>query len=65
MKRYKSPEEYIASNKDWQQSLILLREILLDTQMTETVKWGVPVYTFEGKIIAERLEEEIDKCPDR
>jgi uncharacterized protein YdeI (YjbR/CyaY-like superfamily) len=51
MKRYKTPEEYIANNKDWQSSLILLRDILLDTQLTETVKWGVPVYTFEGKNI--------------
>ncbi len=51
MKKYKTPEEYIANNKDWQQSLILLRDILLSTQMTETVKWGVPVYTFEGKNI--------------
>ena len=51
MKRYKTPEEYIASNKDWQQSLILLRDILLSTKMAETVKWGVPVYTFEGKNI--------------
>jgi len=51
LKRYKTPEEYIANNKDWQQSLILLRDILLSTQMTETIKWGVPVYTFEGKNI--------------
>ncbi len=51
MKRYKTPEEYIANNKVWQQSLILLRDILLSTQMTETIKWGVPVYTFEGKNI--------------
>jgi len=51
LKRYKTPEEYIAKNKDWQQSLILLREILLSTQMRETIKWGVPVYTFEGKNI--------------
>lgn len=51
MKRYKTPEEYIASNKAWQQSLIMLRDILLSTQMTETVKWGVPVYTFLGKNI--------------
>ena len=51
MKRYKTPEEYIANNKDWQQSLILLRDILLSTQMTEIIKWGVPVYTFEGKNI--------------
>ena len=51
MKRYKTPEEYIANNKDWQQSLILLRDILLSTQMTEIIKWGVPVYTFERKNI--------------
>jgi uncharacterized protein YdeI (YjbR/CyaY-like superfamily) len=51
LKRYKTPEEYIANNKDWQKSLILLRDILLSTQMTETIKWGVPVYTFEGKNI--------------
>jgi uncharacterized protein YdeI (YjbR/CyaY-like superfamily) len=51
LKRYKTPEEYIASNKDWQQALILLRDILLSTQMTEIVKWGVPVYTLEGKNI--------------
>lgn len=51
MKRLKTPEEYIANNKDWQQALILLRDILLDTQMTETIKWGVPVYTIEGKNI--------------
>ena len=51
MKRYKTPEEYIANNKDWQQALILLRDILLSTQMTETIKWGVPVYTFERKNI--------------
>ncbi len=51
MKRYKTPEEYSANNKDWLQSLILLRDILLSTQMTETIKWGVPVYTFEGNNI--------------
>ncbi len=51
MKRYKTPEEYIANNKDWHQSLILLRDILLSRQMTETIKWGVPVYTFEEKNI--------------
>ena len=51
MKRYKTPEEYIVNHKVWQQSLILLRDILLSTQLTETIKWGVPVYTFEEKNI--------------
>jgi len=51
LKRFKAPEEYIANNKEWQPSLILLRDILLDTQLTETIKWGVPVYTYEEKNI--------------
>jgi uncharacterized protein YdeI (YjbR/CyaY-like superfamily) len=59
LKRLKTPEEYIASNKDWQQSLILLRDILLSTQMTETIKWGVPVYTFEGKKIVPMILRKI------
>ncbi|MCH8032376.1 MAG: DUF1801 domain-containing protein [Bacteroidetes bacterium] len=51
MNKYKTPEEYIVNHKDWQQSLILLRNILLSTQMSETIKWGAPVYTFGGKNI--------------
>jgi uncharacterized protein YdeI (YjbR/CyaY-like superfamily) len=51
LKRFKTPEDYLANNKEWQPSLVLLRDILLDTQLTETIKWGVPVYTYEGKNI--------------
>jgi len=51
MKRFENAQEYIAKKKDWRQSLILLRDILLSTQLKETLKWGMPVYTFEGKNI--------------
>jgi len=51
LKRYKTPEEYITNNKEWQQSLILLRDILLSTQMIETIKWGAHVYTLDDNNI--------------
>lgn len=51
MKRFETAQEYIASKKDWKQSLILLRDILLSTKLGESLKWGIPVYTFEGKNI--------------
>ncbi len=51
MKSFKTVEEYIAGNDQWQDALIKLREIMLSTEMEETVKWGVPVYTVNGKNI--------------
>lgn len=36
---------------DWQQELRALREILLETDLVEERKWGVPCYTHEGKNI--------------
>lgn len=35
----------------WKEALMLLREIVLGTGLTEEVKWGVPVYTRNGKNI--------------
>lgn len=35
----------------WQLELERLRSILLDTPLTEEVKWNVPIYTYEGKNI--------------
>ena len=52
MKGAKNAEEFILSNPQWQEALILLRDIFLSTGMEETIKWGVPVYTFEGKNVA-------------
>jgi uncharacterized protein YdeI (YjbR/CyaY-like superfamily) len=35
----------------WRQELELLRQIVLETGLTEEIKWGVPVYTMNGKNI--------------
>jgi uncharacterized protein YdeI (YjbR/CyaY-like superfamily) len=43
--------EYISNSGKWESSLILLRELLLDSGLQETVKWGMPVYTWNGKNI--------------
>lgn len=49
MKRFKTVDEYIAASGDWQGALNQLRAIVLSTGMRETVKWGSPVYTHQGK----------------
>lgn len=36
---------------NWVEELLLLREIVLETNLTEEMKWGVPVYTKNGKNI--------------
>jgi uncharacterized protein YdeI (YjbR/CyaY-like superfamily) len=40
---------YIRKNKQWQQELSKLRKIILDSGLTEDVKWRVPVYTLDNK----------------
>ena len=52
MKRYKTVEDYIAGHPEYQAGLTKLRDIMLKTEMTETVKWGAPVYTINGKNVA-------------
>ncbi|MBU0696840.1 MAG: DUF1801 domain-containing protein [Bacteroidetes bacterium] len=42
-------DEYLNKAKKWQQELKMLRRIVLDTQLVEELKWGVPCYTFDGK----------------
>src|SRR5512141_1906909 len=38
---------FISKAKQWQEEFAKLRMILLDCQLTEELKWGVPCYTFE------------------
>lgn len=52
MKRYKTVDEYIAGHPEYKDGLIKLRQIMLKTEMQETVKWGAPVYTVNGKNVA-------------
>ncbi|MFV9550662.1 YdeI/OmpD-associated family protein [Algibacter sp. PT7-4] len=49
MKKIYSVEEYIEEHNHFSDALILLRAIILTTEVIETVKWNAPVYTFNGK----------------
>ena len=49
MRRAKTVDEYIASAPHWRKELARLREILQGTDLEETVKWGAPCYTVDGK----------------
>lgn len=52
MKSFKTVDDYIENASQWQGELAQLRNILLDTDLTEEVKWGSPIYTYKGKNIA-------------
>ncbi len=49
MLRHKSVDAYIDSAPHWQIELKALRRVLLSTGLVETVKWGGPCYTLNGK----------------
>lgn len=51
MKSIKTVDDYIAKSTQWQDVLTKLREIILSTGLEETVKWGGPAYTLNGKNI--------------
>jgi uncharacterized protein YdeI (YjbR/CyaY-like superfamily) len=38
---------YFSKSGKWQEELMKLRMIILDCQLTEELKWGVPCYTFQ------------------
>ena len=40
-------DEYLSKAKKWREEFEKLRMIILDCQLTEEMKWGVPCYTFE------------------
>jgi len=42
---------YFIKAQKWQEELEKLRMIILDCQLTEELKWGVPCYTFQKKNI--------------
>lgn len=42
---------YFDESKKWQKEQEQLRSIVLDCQLTEDLKWGVPCYTLQGKNI--------------
>ena len=42
-------DEYILKKEKWQKELYLLRSVFSDLPLDETIKWGAPVYVFQGK----------------
>jgi uncharacterized protein YdeI (YjbR/CyaY-like superfamily) len=40
-------DEFLSKAQKWQEAFKKLRMILLDCQLTEELKWGVPCYTFQ------------------
>ncbi len=40
---------YLHKHEQWEKILTKFRELLLTTELEETVKWGAPVYTLNGK----------------
>lgn len=49
MRRGNTVEEYILVDEKWRTELLLLREIIQDSELVETIKWGGPVYTINNK----------------
>ncbi|HAS44381.1 MAG TPA: hypothetical protein DCS93_28140 [Microscillaceae bacterium] len=45
----KSVEEYLEHHRGQREVLEMLREIILETELEETLKWGAPTYVLEGK----------------
>lgn len=51
MEKTTSVEEYIESEPVFQKELEFLREVLLSTELEETIKWGGPCYVINGKTV--------------
>lgn len=44
-------DKYFHENEHWAKEIKMLRGVILDTELIEVIKWGMPVYTFEKKNI--------------
>lgn len=49
MKRFKTVDSFIEHSGVWKEKLTLLRELMVDLQLEETIKWGAPTYCVNGK----------------
>ncbi|UOB16990.1 YdeI/OmpD-associated family protein [Abyssalbus ytuae] len=52
MKKFTIVDDYIKAHGQWHNELTLLRNIFLQTEMEENIKWNSPVYSLNGKNIA-------------
>jgi len=44
-------DDFISNAKNWKPELELLRKIILDCNLFEDIKWGVPCYTYQNNNI--------------
>lgn len=49
MEKTNPVDAYIEKHSTWKNELQLLRSLILTTELEETLKWGSPVYTLQGK----------------
>ena len=42
-------DDFLGREKKWKKEFTKLRQIILDCQLTEELKWGQPCYTLDGK----------------
>ncbi|HIO61022.1 MAG TPA: hypothetical protein EYN39_04300 [Deltaproteobacteria bacterium] len=52
MKKFKTADDYFLVKSQWEKTLNQLRKIILSTELTETLKWGMPTYTLDGINVA-------------
>ena len=51
MQRHSTVDSYIDGHIEWRDCLTALRNILLETELEETVKWGAPCYVYQKKLV--------------
>lgn len=49
-------DAFIAKQTKWKEKLEKLREIILQTDLKEELKWGKPTYTLDGKMVVGMAE---------
>ncbi|MCM4154069.1 hypothetical protein DHD05_20965 [Arenibacter sp. N53] len=49
MKNQEKIEAYYEKEQPFKEGIALLRELALNTELNETYKWGIPVYTIDNK----------------
>lgn len=52
MKGARSVSEYIANHPAEIEQLTILREIALSAGLEESIKWGIPAFTWKNKNVA-------------
>lgn len=45
----KTVDQYILDLDKWQEEVIILRDMMLNLGLSETIKWGTPTFTWENK----------------